>query len=155
MPVANVVITGLYTPPPPEDRVLISFTFDLNSNVYNWQSYVPVANTGNLSAYIDANKGRLETVVLRREGEWANLNPKYREVQMPDGSIANVPIQKEEIVRAKIPDNYAIRRERYPSFGDQLDAIWKYIIAGASDEDYLKIRQLIIKVKQDLPLNDN
>lgn len=155
MPVANVVITGLYTPPPPEDRVLVSFTFDLNSNTYNWQAYVPTANTGNLSAYIDANKGRLETIVLRREGEWANLDPKYRVVQMPDGTTVNVAIQKKEIVKARVPDNHAIRREKYPAFGDQFDALWKYIMNGNTDPDYLAIRQLIIKVKQDYPLNDS
>lgn len=63
------------------------------------------------------------------------------------GEPLEIPITKEEIVKASIPDYYALRRNEYPKLSDQLDAIWK----GQDSEAFLNMKNKILEVKTKYP----
>ena len=58
-----------------------------------------------------------------------------------------VDIEKNEVVKPDYPDYYALRREEYPSLGDQLDAFWK----GSDSPEYELMMEKIAAVKAKYP----
>lgn len=141
-----IKLTGLQTLQPPEDRALAYLEVDLNGQKYDWQVYIP-ANVPDLSQYIQDIEEKVIDDILAKEEQWANLNPKTREYVDPFGETKTIEIDKSEIVRPTIPDYYAMRRDNYPSIGDQLDALWK----GVDSPEFIAILDKIREVKNMYP----
>jgi len=120
----SISLEGLMSPGGDETRALAMLKVDHNGLTYDWQAFVPL-NT-DLTTFIAQSETAIKAQIDAKEAAWAALTPKTREVTDPiTGETTTVPIEKSEIVRPDIPDYYAKRRAEYPSFGDQLDALWK------------------------------
>jgi hypothetical protein len=150
----TITITGLKTPPKPEDRDLVSFKIDVDGIVYDWQFYLPQGI--DYHAFLTARTTQIEDRIRAKEAEWTALTPKTRPVLDMEGNPELDPdtgepivsdILKSEIVRPNIPDAIERRRALYPTIGDQLDALWK----GSSDPEYTRIRTEIQQIKTDNP----
>lgn len=140
----TITITGLMTPGPPEDRAIAYLEVEYNNNTYNWQIYIP--NNANLQDFIDANSTKIYQDIAAKEIVWANLDPKTRVIETPDGPV-EVAINKSEIVKPTVPDYYALRRSEYPSLGDQLDALWK----GENSNEFVNMVAKIQSIKDKYP----
>jgi hypothetical protein len=140
-----ITLEGLRSVGGNEDRALADIKVVYNSLTYNWQIYIPRGTT-NLDAFIEASKPNIELDIDNKEAAWTALTPKTRQIEEPPGSgnFITVDIQKEEIVRADVPDYIAIRRNLYPPTGDQLDALWK----GPVSPDYNTILDEIDVIKE-------
>jgi hypothetical protein len=143
----NVTISleGLRSLDAPETRVLADIAVTYNSIVYNWQVYIPT-NTTNLGDFLQSISGLITADIDEKEAIWAALTPKTRTIDTGMDSIT-VAINKSEIVKATIPDYYALRRAAYPSILDQIGALWK----GPKDPDYIAMQQAIETVKNNIP----
>lgn len=120
----SISLEGLMSPGGDETRALAMLKVDHNGLMYDWQAFVP-PNT-DLTTFIAQSETAIKAQIDAKEAAWAALTPKTMEVTDPiTGETTTVPIEKSEIVRPDIPDYYAKRRSEYPSFGDQLDALWK------------------------------
>jgi hypothetical protein len=83
-----------------------------------------------------------------KEADWVALEPKTRMILDPiSDKYIESPISKEEIVKPSIPDYYALRRNEYPSLGDQLDAVWK----GLDSQSFADMQAKIATVKAKYP----
>jgi hypothetical protein len=142
----TVALKGLFTPPAPETRDIAYLTVEHNGQTYDWMIYVPQGV--NVGDYIVANETNIYNRIEAKEAEWTALDPKTRTVVDP---ITNeefvVDIEKNEVVKPDYPDYYALRREEYPSLGDQLDAFWK----GSDSPEYELMMEKIAVVKAKYP----
>ena len=143
-----ITLTGIYTPPLPETRILANIDVEHNGNVYKWQAYIPPDE--NLNDYLESIRVDIENDIDAKELIWVNLDPKTREVDTGFGEeTIIVDIEKDEIVRPDIPDAYAKKRNEYPLVGDQLDAIWR----GDLSDEYLSLFSKIQSVKNKYSTN--
>lgn len=70
---------------------------------YPWAVYIP--NGADINSYLTTNSKVYENDIIRKEAEWAALEPKTRTILGPNGSPIQVPILKSEIVKPTIPDS--------------------------------------------------
>jgi hypothetical protein len=144
----QISIESLATPGPPEERLFANLVVDLNGETYKWATFIPISYLNRYDEYIETIKDKIEQQILAKEVEWQALEPKTRVIPSPlGGEDMVVNIQKEEIVRPNIPDYYSLRRNEYPSLGDQIDAMWK----GTSSPEYLALQQKIQEIKNKYP----
>jgi hypothetical protein len=143
---SEISLEGIQSVGGNEDRALALLKVTYNDNVYDWKIYVP--SNANLSEFLEQSKSRIEAQIDAKEAEWAALDPKTRSYTDPfTGEQTVSDIQKEEIVHPDIPDYYALRRNEYPSLGEQLGAIWK----GPEHSDYVDMMNKIQSVKEKYP----
>lgn len=144
---SEVIITGIASNIDGEERALAHLQVDHNGNTYEWKRYIP-KNTTDLNEFTNSIKQSVLDEIDAKEAEWAALEPKTRTVSDPfTGNETTIPIAKEEIVCPAIPDYYALRRNEYPSLGDQLDAIWK----GTGSAAFTSMMNKIEEVKAKYP----
>jgi hypothetical protein len=92
----EVQVTGAITK---TNRALCNVKMTFNSVLYNWQVYVPMANMGNIMAYLTLMMPVYEADITAKEAAWTALSPK---TEVIDGVTYNIP--KERIVHATVPD---------------------------------------------------
>lgn len=142
----SIGLKGLYTPPAPEDRDIAYLEVVHNGQTYDWMAYVPQGQ--NIAESLAAIESRIYAEIDYKEAQWAALDPKTKNqhnlVTLQDETV---DIQKEEVVKPDSPDYYALRRNEYPSIGDQLGAISK----GVDSEEYQAILAKIQAVKNKYP----
>lgn len=144
---SEVIVTGIASNIEGEERALAHLQVEHNGNTYEWKRFIPVG-TVNLDDFTNSIKQSVLDEIDAKEAEWAALEPKTRTVSNPlTGTDTTVPISKEEIVAPSIPDYYALRRNEYPSLGDQLDAIWK----GSGSTAFTNMMNKIEEVKAKYP----
>jgi hypothetical protein len=149
----TISLEGINSPGGNEERTIAYLNVEYNSNTYNWTIFIP-NYAKNLSEFLsDANTISVITNQIQsKEDEWETLEPKTKEIEDPfTGEIIIVDIQKEEIVRPDIPDNYAKRRAEYPPMVDQISAMWK----GPSSKDYQDIQNEIKQIKDKYPIESS
>lgn len=144
---SEVILTGIASNIEGEDRALAHLQVEHNGNTYQWQAFVP-RGTENLTEFVESSKASILADIDAKELAWAALEPKTRTVIDPvTGNAVETPITKDEIVKPSIPDYYAMRRNEYPSLGDQLDAMWK----GANSQAFMDMQARIQQVKENHP----
>lgn len=150
---ATISLEGINSPGGNEERTIAYLNVEYNSNTYNWTIFIPNYVT-NLSEFLnDANTIiKIENQIQYKEDEWEALDPKTRIIEDPfTGETITIDIQKEEIVRPDIPDNYAKRRLEYPPMVEQIAAMWK----GPSSKDYEDIQNKIKQIKYKYPIESS
>jgi hypothetical protein len=140
----EITLTGLFTPPAPENRPIAYLDVNYNDNVYKWQIYVPPEVS--LQQYIESSADRIKAEIDAKEAEWESA-PKTRTYDDPFEHQLIFDVQKEEIVKPEIPDYYAKRRNEYPPLSDQIGALLK----GADSPDYAEILAEVAAVKAKYP----
>jgi hypothetical protein len=144
---SEIALTGLASNIEGESRALAYLEINHNNTVYNWQIFIP-NDIENLQSYLESSKSSILADIDSKEAAWAALEPKTRMINDPmTGESIESPISKEEIVKPSIPDYYALRRNEYPSLGDQLDAMWK----GLESQAFLNMQNTIAAVKAKYP----
>lgn len=144
---SEVALTGLASNIEGENRALAYLEVNHNDIIYNWQIFIP-NDIENLQSYLELSKPAILADIDAKESTWAALEPKTRTISDPmTGQPTDVSISKEEIVKPSIPDYYALRRNEYPSLGDQLDAMWK----GLESQAFLNMQNTIASVKAKYP----
>ena len=143
----NINLVGIASNLPDENRALAYIEVNYNDAIYNWQIFIP-PNTEDINTYLQSEQQTIINDIYSKELIWASLEPKTRIIDDPmTGESVEVPIAKEEIVKPSIPDYYALRRNEYPSLGDQLDAMWK----GLNSQAFLDMQSKIASVKAKYP----
>lgn len=143
---SEVIITGISNVQG-EERSLVHLYVEHNGNTYEWKRYVP-KNVDSLDDFIISIKQSVLNEIDSKESAWADLEPKTRTILDPlTNTETTVPIAKEEIVSPSIPDYYTLRKNEYPSLGDQLDAIWK----GVDSESFINMMNKIKEIKNKYP----
>jgi hypothetical protein len=144
---SEVLLTGLASNLPNENRALAYIDVQHNEKTYNWQVFIP-NNIDNIDEFLQSSKQSILNDIDSKEAEWESLDPKTITVEDPmTGQSIDVPITKEQIVKPSIPDYYALRRDEYPSLGDQLDAVWK----GSDSQAFSDMQAKIAAVKAKYP----
>lgn len=144
---SSINLVGLASNLPDENRALAYIEVQHNDNTYNWQIFIP-PNVENIDQFIQSAQQSILNDIDLKELAWTELEPKTTTVDDPvTGQPIEIPITKEEIVKPSIPDYYALRRNEYPSLGDQLDAMWK----GVSSQAFLDMQAKIASVKAKYP----
>jgi hypothetical protein len=142
----TIGLKGLYTPPEPENRDIAYLEVVHNGQTYDWLAYIPRGQ--DVSQSLLNIEASVYADIDRKEAAWEALTPKTRTVDdLILGTQTEVPILKEEIVKADSPDYYALRRAEYPPIGDQLGAIAK----GITSVEYEAIKAKIQEVKEKYP----
>lgn len=142
----TISLEGLASGGSGETRALAYIKVNYNGQNYDWQIFIP-ENTPLEDFFVSATP-LIEAQINAKEAAWEALDPKTRTIENPmTGEITVIPILKEEIVCADIPDYYALRRNEYPPLGDQLGAIWK----GPNSPDYISMQEKIQAVKDKYP----
>ena len=127
----EISLEGLLTPGGNEERAIADVNVAIDGQTYPWKVYIP--QNVILGDYLESVKEQIKNVILQKEEQWANLDPKTKTFTNPlTNEVQEVPIDKSEIVKPDIPDYYALRRSEYPSLGDQIGAIWK----GTSSKEF-------------------
>jgi hypothetical protein len=143
----TISLVGLASNLPDENRALAYIEVIHNDVKYDWQIFIP-PNTDDINAYLQSMQSSIINDIYSKELVWAELNPKTKTINDPmTGEPIEVPISKEEIVKPYIPDYYALRRNEYPSLGDQLDAVWK----GSDSQAFADMQAKIAAVKAKYP----
>jgi len=144
---SEVLLTGLTSNLPNENRALAYIDVQHNEKTYNWQVFIP-NNIDNIDEFLQSSKQSILNDIDSKEAEWESLDPKTITVENPmTGQSIDVPITKEQVVKPSIPDYYALRRDEYPSLGDQLDAVWK----GSDSQAFSDMHAKIAAVKAKYP----
>jgi hypothetical protein len=144
---SNINLVGLASNLPDENRALAYIEVQHNDNTYNWQIFIP-PNIENIDQFLESAQQSILNDIDQKELAWTELEPKTKTINDPmTGQSTEVPISKEEIVKPSIPDYYALRRNEYPSLGDQLDAMWK----GTTSQAFLDMQDKIASVKAKYP----
>ena len=144
---SSINLVGLASNLPDENRALAYIEVQHNDNIYNWQIFIP-PNVENIDQFLQSAQQSILNDINLKELAWTELEPKTRSFPDPmTGQTMEVPISKEEIVKPSIPDYYALRRNEYPSVGDQLDAMWK----GTTSQAFLDMQDKIALVKAKYP----
>ena len=144
---SSINLVGLASNLPDESRPLAYLEIQHNDNTYNWQIFIP-NNVENIDQFLQSVQQSILDDINTKETAWAELEPKTRSIDDPmTGQTIEVPINKEEIVKPSIPDYYALRRNEYPSLGDQLDAVWK----GVGSQSFVDMQAKIAFVKAKYP----
>jgi len=144
---SNINLVGLVSNLPDENRALAYIEVQHNDNTYNWQIFIP-PNIENIDQFLESAQQSILNDIDQKELAWTELEPKTKTINDPmTGQSTEVPISKEEIVKPSIPDYYALRRNEYPSLGDQLDAMWK----GTTSQAFLDMQDKIASVKAKYP----
>ena len=144
---SSINLVGLASNLPDENRALAYIEVQHNDNIYNWQIFIP-PNVENIDQFLQSAQQSILNDINLKELAWTELEPKTRSFPDPmTGQTMEVPISKEEIVKPSIPDYYALRRNEYPSLGDQLDAMWK----GTTSQAFLDMQDKIALVKAKYP----
>jgi hypothetical protein len=144
---SEILLTGLASNLPNENRALAYIDVQHNEKTYNWQIFIP-NNIDNIDEFLQSSKQSILNDIDSKEAEWESLDPKTITVEDPmTGQSIDVPINKEQIVKPSIPDYYALRRDEYPSLGDQLDAMWK----GLDSQAFSDMQSKIAAVKAKYP----
>jgi len=144
---SEILLTGLASNLPNENRALAYIDVQHNETTYNWQIFIP-NNTDNIDEFLQSSKQSILNDIDSKEAEWESLDPKTITIEDPmTGQSIDVPITKEQIVKPSIPDYYALRRDEYPSLGDQLDAVWK----GLDSQAFSDMQSKIAAVKAKYP----
>ena len=129
-----------------EDRILVYFEVISDNDVYEWMRYAP-NTTSNFGEYIESIKQSVIDDINNKETIWEN-GPKVGEAEDPlTGELIIFDVDRNSIVRPDIPDYYALRRSEYPSFGEQLGAIFK----GPESTDYQNVLNKIQEIKAKYP----
>lgn len=135
---------------PNEDRALALLDVNYNDTVYDWKIYVP-NNVTSLESFLQSTStiAFIQADIDAKEAAWTVLDPKTKQIPniMNPSEMLTVPLLKEEIVKADVPDYYAKRRIEYPRISDQVGAFWK----GPGSTDYVTISQEIEEVKARYP----
>jgi hypothetical protein len=144
---SEVALTGLASNIEGENRALAYLEVNHNNNVYNWQIFIPTG-IESIDGFLASAQSSILNEIDAKEATWAALDPKTKTTTDPvTGESIEVPINKEEVVKPSIPDYYALRRNEYPSLGDQLDAIWK----GLDSPAFLAMQDKIASIKAKYP----
>jgi hypothetical protein len=144
---SSINLVGLASNLPDENRALAYIEVQHNDNTYNWQIFIP-NNVDNIDQFLQSAQQSILNDINLKELAWTELEPKTRTINDPmTGQTIEVPISKEEIVKPSIPDYYALRRNEYPSLGDQLDAVWK----GVGSQSFVDMQAKIAFVKAKYP----
>ena len=139
----TVGLKGLFTPPAPETRCVAYLEVVHNGNTYDWMVYVPQETS--VADFLASMENRIYAEIDYKEAQWAALEPKTKTISKPfnpttgEGTIV-VDIAKEEIVKPDYPDYYALRRNEYPTIGDQLGGISKGIDSAEYQDILIKIQ---------------
>ena len=143
----TISLVGLASNLPDENRALAYIEVIHNDVKYDWQIFIP-PNTDDINEFLQISQESILSDIYSKELIWAALNPKTKTIDDPmTGDPIEVPISKEEIVKPYIPDYYALRRNEYPSLGDQLDAVWK----GSDSQAFADMQAKIAAVKAKYP----
>jgi len=143
----TINLVGLASNLPDENRALAYIEVIHNDVKYDWQIFIP-SNIDNINEFLQISQESIINDIYSKELVWAELNPKTKTIDDPmTGEPIEVPISKEEIVKPSIPDYYALRRNEYPSLGDQLDAVWK----GSDSQAFSDMQAKISAVKTKYP----
>lgn len=146
----TVALKGIFTPPAPETRDVTHLEVVHNGNTYNWMVYT--SQGVGIAESLASMETRIYAEIDYKEAQWAALEPKTKTIRSPfnplteEGTVV-VDIAKEEIVKADMPDYYALRRGEYPAIGDQLGGISK----GIDSAEYQDILDKIQVVKDKYP----
>jgi hypothetical protein len=144
---SKISLVGLASNIENEERALAYLEVDHNNNIYNWQIFIP-KNVENIDNFLQSVETNILNDIDTKEAAWSALEPKTRTMNDPiTGQSTEVPISKEEIVKPSIPDYYTLRRNEYPSLGDQLDAMWK----GLDSPAFLAMQEKIASIKVKYP----
>jgi hypothetical protein len=144
----TINLVGLASNLPDENRALAYIEVIHNEVKYDWQIFIP-SNTDNVDNYLQSVEQSIINDIYSKELVWAALDPKTKRIDDPmTGESVEVPIAKEEIVKPSIPDYYALRRNEYPSLGDQLDAVWKGLDSQAFADMQAKIAAVKAKYQK-------
>jgi len=143
----TINLVGIASNLPDENRALAYIEVIHNEVKYDWQIFIP-PNTDNIDNYLQSMEQSIINDIYSKELIWAALDPKTRTIDDPmTGESVEVPVAKEEIVKPSVPDYYALRRNEYPSLGDQLDAVWK----GSDSQAFSDMQAKIAAVKAKYP----
>lgn len=144
----EIKLLALETPPEPETRLLAHVEVTLADQVYDWRVYIPPSVTDR-DAYLIQKLPEIVAEIQALESHWEQI----KDTPLPDNLDpfqTNTGPQfprREDVIKPQIPDYYALRRDSYPSLGEQLDAIWK----GVNHPDWQRIQTLIQEVKARYP----
>ena len=121
----SIICTGIKSPEPNsvEDRDIVFFEVDYDSNKYIWMLYRKVDQ--DLGQFVLDAAPIIKAEIDYKEEVWKNLEPKTKQIfdPMSAQSTITVDILKEEVVRPEDPDYYALRRAAYPKLSDQIGAL--------------------------------
>lgn len=137
---SKIDLAGIASAPDGE-RTVLYLTIEHNDTTYNWHIYMPATNT--ISEYLEARQQSILDDIDAKEALWANT-AKTKIVSNDDLEV-EVPVNKEEIVRADDVDYYMLRKKEYPPLPDQITAILK-----GSDE-LKNMAQRIFDIKKKYP----
>jgi hypothetical protein len=144
---SSINLVGLASNLQDENRALAYIEVQHNDTTYNWQIFIP-PNIEDIDQFLQSAQQSILNDIDLKELAWTELEPKTRSFPDPmTGQTTEVPISKEEIVKPSIPDYYSLRRNEYPSLGDQLDAMWK----GTTSQAFLDMQDKIALVKAKYP----
>ncbi len=144
---SDIILVGIASNLDNDDRALGYLEVNHNNIKYNWQIFIPNYIT-DLQHFLDNNKNIILADIDNKEQIWANLEPKTRTILDPiSNENITINILKEEIVKPDTPDYYALRKNEYPSLGDQLDAMWK----GVGSPAYISMQAKIAEIKAKYP----
>lgn len=142
-----IVLEGIASNIPGEERALAHLNVQHRGQTYKWMIYIP-PDTQDVDSYLLQVSQSIYDDIDAKEQEWEDLEPKTKTI-VDEGQEVLVPIEKSEIVKPTIPDNYAIRRSLYPPIGDQLDAYW----AGPGSAKYKGMMDKIREIKANHPVS--
>lgn len=147
----SVILRGIRSNLPGDDRALAVVEVHYNGNEYEWQVYIP-PHVENAHEYLEQAQNSVYQEIQAKEDMWASMSDeeKFSTTVGENGEEIRTPLMsKEEIVAPTIPDNYARRKNSYPPIGDQLDAYW----AGPGTSKYKNMMDRIKAVKDAFPVN--
>lgn len=138
----TIGLKGLFTPSAPEDRNIAYLEVVHNGNTYDWMAYIP--REVDIASALESMTTRIYAEIDYKEAQWQALDPKTKVIPAPLNPFTMeetvVDIAKEEVVKPDYPDYYALRRNEYPSVGDQLGAFAK----GIDSQEY---QDMLIKIQ--------
>lgn len=146
----SVRLEAIMPPLGNDDRVKGFVEVVRNQNTYpGWVVFFPPEIEGDFHIYLeDVLKQQIFNDVDRKEALWASLENKEVSSTDPFTQITTTrTIEKSEVVCADDPDYYMLRRAKYPSLADQLDALWK----GSDSEAYASMSKTIREIKLKYP----
>ena len=123
----EINVKGIYTPGGIEDRNIVYLTVKSGSNTYDWEWYMPLNAGMDVGQFIDSQLSNIEADVAQKEAIWAGMvasgNVTTTITDPMTNQVETIPIQMESIVKATVPDYYALRRGAYPSLANQVGAV--------------------------------
>jgi hypothetical protein len=149
----NIVLKSLSSNLPNDDRCLANIEVNYNNIIYNWAVFIP-NNISNIDEYIESIENSIFQDIQQKEDLWMSMTEEEKIISTNDplmNTQISYVLNKEDVVKPTIPDNYAIRKSLYPPLEEQLDAYW----AGSGSSKYKEMFETIKNIKKNHPVKNS